>query len=221
MEPDAGCSAAHWTCVTHMPTLCTSHWYPPSIINKYVAGITHKQTHTWDRPQFPLQSDIKQPAEGFPIAAVWSALNGCHWGTRFSHLPPSARSHLSLSLIIHLIWRPSVWLIGTFPEFHLFLAVGMSASLLLVKKLALNAHFPPFSLFSIVFYMTWHRQWLVNSATHTDLVQIQSITQQLTRDNAQNVLRDFDCFVFILRAWIIKLLITVSSFDQCEFTTKH
>lgn len=136
MEPDAACYAAH-------STLCTSHWYPPSIINKYVAGITHKQTRTWDCPQFPLQSDIKQPAVGFPIAAFWSALNGCHWGTRFSHLPPSARSHLSLSLIIHLIWRPSVWLIGTFPEFHLFLAVGMSASLLLVKKLALNSDFPP------------------------------------------------------------------------------
>lgn len=92
---------------------------------------------------------IRLPTISPPIrhqTAVWGPglliwLNGCHWGTRFSHLPPSAHSHLSLSLIIRLIWRPSAWLIRTFPEFHLFLAVGMSAFLLLVKMLALTANF--------------------------------------------------------------------------------
>lgn len=48
--------------------------------------------------------------------------------------------------------------------------------------------FPLFFLSLIVFYTIWHRQWLVNSATRTDLVQIQSITLRLTRESAQNVL---------------------------------
>lgn len=122
----------------------------PSIINSYVRRIIHKQSHTLDCPQFPFQSDIKQRSEGSrPELLIW--LNGCHWGTRFSHLPPSANSHLSPSLIICLIWRPSAWLIRTFPEFHLFLAVGMSVFVLLVKMLALAAHFPPSFSFQLHF----------------------------------------------------------------------
>lgn len=99
----------------------------------------HKHTHTVDCPQFPLQSDIKEGTKrSRPELFIW--LNGCHWGTRFSHLPSSANSHLSLSLIIHLIWRPSAWLIRTFPESHLFLAIGTSEFLLLVKMLAQTPH---------------------------------------------------------------------------------
>lgn len=45
-----------------------------------------------------------------------TAAEGC---ARFSHLPPSVNTNLSLSLIIHLIWSPSAPLIRTFPEFHL------------------------------------------------------------------------------------------------------
>lgn len=112
---------------------------PPPIINKYVTHIVRKRTRTLECPQFPHQSDIKQRSEGSqPELLIW--LNGCHSGTHVSHLFPSANSHLSLSLIIHLIWRPSAWLIRTFPEFHLFSAGGISAFLLLVRMSALAAH---------------------------------------------------------------------------------
>lgn len=124
-------------------TFCTSNWYTASIINKNVTHIIHKHSH------------IRLATISPPIRhqrSVWGLWSGCHWGARFPHLPPSANSHVSLSLIVRLIWRPSARLITTFPTFHIFLAFGMSAFLLLVKTLAPTARFPLLFLFSIMFY---------------------------------------------------------------------
>lgn len=106
---------------------------PPSIINKYVTHIIHKRTCTLECPQFPHQSDIKQQSEGSQPELL-ICLNGCHSSTHFSNLLLSANSHLSPSLIIHLIWRPSAWLIRTFQEFQFFLAGGISAFLLVKMR---------------------------------------------------------------------------------------
>lgn len=75
-----------------------------------------------------------QAAEGSEELLIWVSS-----GNTF--LPPSANP---ISLIICLIWRPSAWLIRTFPESHLFAGVLVSAFLQLVEISA--AHFPPKAL---------------------------------------------------------------------------
>lgn len=123
------CHAVHahalHTCTPKTQTR-TPHWSSFSVINKLVTHFILKWTHTLDCPQFPHQSDIKQPCEcSLPKLLIF--LNGCHSSTGFSHLPLSTNSSWSHSLISCVIWSPSAWLIRTFPEFQLFFSVGTSA----------------------------------------------------------------------------------------------
>lgn len=109
-----------------------AHWL--YVLQKYSSLNCQRGRWRWIAQNFPTNQTSNTSVK-VSCQSVWSVLMCVIQARFFLHLPPSYNSRLSPSLIIRVIWRPSAWLIGTFPEFHLlfFPAIGMSVFILHAK----------------------------------------------------------------------------------------